>query len=376
MEVIRSWMVVAWFILRYRIAALRGKPRVMIESPDIYDEVQTVVDAFVKWKHNMKIVGERHCPVDHPTVVVGNHMKLDDPVLMFCASYLDTGGKVRLSAMSRDDFFVGTVFKTPLFDVDDFFMSIHVHEVSRGHITLSQLRPFLDELAKGGSFIMFPGHTRSRSGLFMEYRDDFQEPGGVSFFVHQTRRRHPELEVSATPLVRTFNPVSERSAMIYGPEQFIEGDATREEQRDFDFRLVEVMAQLIEVNVAQVLSAILYLRCLHGLMDNVSVAELERTVASVLERTDHPYVDPEGVADVPKAVDDTLEYLEKHGMLRGNMGGVRMNRKAVLSTPELDSAFKKKNPVKYLTNQILHLGEVTALIEDVTLGGAKAAQSV
>ncbi len=46
---------------------------------------------------------------------------------------------------------------------------------------------------------------------------------------------------------------------------------------------------------------------------------------------------------------------------------VELSPSAVLSSPPLDVAYKEANPVKYLANQVLHLTDVTALLERVTL---------
>ena len=44
-------------------------------------------------------------------------------------------------------------------------------------------------------------------------------------------------------------------------------------------------------------------------------------------------------------------------------------------TPPLTTKFREQNPVKFLTNQILHLGEVTRLVEDRVLGARDEPQA-
>lgn len=364
---IRCWFVVAWFILRYTVAAWFDAKRPSVRGLEIYPEVFELLHAFLGWNTNLHQVGPHHCPADHPTILCGNHVKLDDPLYSVRTSYMDTQGRVKAFAMARDDFFDGSILKSRFFDGDDFFESLGAFGVSRGGVTLSQMKPFLKLLAEGNSFILFPGRSRSRSGLFMDYRDDFQEPGGVSFFLNQTQRRHPELTVSATPLIRTFNPVSKRSAMIYGPEQFLPVNATREQQREFDRNLVVVMSRHLEVNVPHVLCAVLYLRCLHHLTNPVATRILEQTLEEIFAGIDYPFVDPETTEDLPKAIRDTLRYLQEHKMLTQHGEAVTLDLDAILSTPELDEKFRNHNPVKFITNQILHLGEITESIQDAVL---------
>ena len=54
-------------------------------------------------------------------------------------------------------------------------------------------------------------------------------------------------------------------------------------------------------------------------------------------------------------------------MLRRRGRTVELDRAAILATPPLDATFKKTNPVKYQTNQIFHLTDVTAALERVVL---------
>ncbi len=368
MKELRSWIVVLGLFARYfyyRFTSSEKRPT--MESLDIYDEVLTVIGRVLGWPKYLHIVGDHHCPLDTPAVYCGNHLKLDDPLFVFRTVYLDSQAKVLPRVMARDDFFVGTPLKTRLFDMDDFFLSIQTYEISRGHITLAQLRPFMNFLMDGSSFSMFPGHTRSCSGVFVEYRDTFQEPGGVSFFIHQTQRRQPDVRVPAIPVVRTYNPVSKRSAMIIGEPVYLESDATRDIQRAFDIRLVVAMSQYFEINVPIVLSAVLYLRCLHALPNPVREEELTDIVARILEKTDHPYIDPEGLEQTALAVRQTITYLQKRKMLVRRGDAVECDVEAILSVPDLTSKYRLLNPVKYLTNQILHLGEVTGLIQDEVL---------
>ena len=76
------------------------------------------------------------------------------------------------------------------------------------------------------------------------------------------------------------------------------------------------------------------------------------------------YFDP-ALADVG-AVDlrRVLRFLARRGMLRTSAGEFVLNAEAVLFAPPLDTKYLKRNPVKYHVNQILHLGDVVALLEN------------
>jgi hypothetical protein len=180
--------------------------------------------------------------------------------------------------------------------------------------------------------------------------------------------RDDHIVVSAMPAVRNYNPVTRHTSVIFGPEQFLRRGSSRSEQRAFDERLIEVLGPLVEVNAAQLTSAAIYTHCIHGLTRQLTVERLVRIVTEVFDATTHAYLDPEDTADVGRAVRAALRYLKKRGMLEVRRGRVLPNVPAILDTPALTTKFREQNPVKFLTNQILHLGEVTRLVEDRVLG--------
>ena len=202
----------------------------------------------------------------------------------------------------------------------------------------------------------------------MDYRDNVERPGGISFFLHTVQSRDRTVSVSAMPAVRNFNPVTRHTSVIFGEEVFLPRGASRADQRAFDENLIERIGPLVEISAAQIVSAILYTRCLHGLTGPIALNDLVQLTSDLFDTIPHPYLDPEDKADVARAVKKTLRYLGKHGMLHAMGQEVIPNATAILATPPLTKKFREENSVKYLTNQILHLGEVTALIERRTLG--------
>ena len=214
---------------------------------------------------------------------------------------------------------------------------------------------------------MFPGRTRSRSGLLMEYRDNFQEPGSLSFFLAMIQRKQKDGVFSAVPVGRNYNPVRNQTAMIYGPEQFLDPKATKDEQRDFDFHLVEVMSELVEICVVQIISALLYTIALHHRAEAISQEQMHAWVNELWESDLHPWWDEEDNKDVDGSVNASLAYLEKHGMIQQRGDQIHLNTEAILHAPALESDYINVNPVKYFTNQNLHLGDYMEAVQDLVL---------
>lgn len=367
MNELRSWCAIGVYFARYFWFwwTKRGeRPTIFIRNR--HEDALTVLSPILGFRH-IDVINPENCPRSGPAIFCGNHLKLDDPFFAFRAVHLATGGEFQPHLMSRDDFFAGTPLKTRFFDGDDLMRSFGTHLISRSRITLSQLKPFLRLLKEDGGFVMYPGYSRSCSGVFMEYRGAIKEPGGVSFFVASAQRSRPDVRVAAVPVIRSYNPVSKRSAVVFGRALYLDTNADRAAQRAFDCDLVWEMSQYLEVNVPQALSAILYLRCLHGRPNPVSVAELRETASQFFQGCTHPYIDPEAKRDIGGAVLRTLDYHQKRGMLHREHDQVTLDREAILSVPDLTPKYRHLNSVKYLLNQILHLQDVTARLHEVAL---------
>ena len=102
---------------------------------------------------------------------------------------------------------------------------------------------------------------------------------------------------------------------------------------------------------------------------------MSSSVRTIFEKVSHPFVDAYDLADLDAAVNRTAKYLRKKGMLHLRAKTIVPICDAILSVPALDPRYKKRNPVKYLTNQILHMSEVTALIEEAVLGTERPTSS-
>ena len=364
MKALSSWFFVLRYVLRYQFHRLG---LVSAPVPD-FEKIQYVVGQFSGWNRYFRYRGGEHVPRDHPAIFFGNHIRYGDPFHIFRGAYLATEGRVCLHAMMRDNVFKGTPLKSRLFDMDEFIATVGVHGINRESVTLGQMKVFVNLLLNGESFIMFPGRTRSRSGLLMEYRGSFVEPGSISFFLAMTQRKAKDGVFSAVPVSRNFNPVRNHTAMVYGPEQFLDATATREEQRAFDLRMIEEMSKLVEISVVQVISASLYTVALHALAESVPAATLESWVRSIRESSTHPWWDEEDDADLGEAIRLALGWLEERGMIRLDGDNIALNTQKFLFAPGLESDYFAQNPVKYLTNQTLHLGEHIEAVQATVLG--------
>lgn len=359
---IAAWLLFFGILIKYMVSrtGLCARPR----FTDHTGLIRIVTGHLYGWKR-LRVVAAAHCPPDNPVVFVSNHVRLDDPHMIWPAVNAASQGRIEIRFMMRDDFFRGFPWKWLPIRIDDIAEMAGAYRISRDNIQLSQVKPFLKILEAPGSFLMFPAGTRSRSGLLMEYRPGMEEPGGASFFVMHAQRRHPECRVAAVPLARTYNPVNRQTTVVFGPPAFLETQAGRETLRRFDYELVARIGGLVEIQAPHVVSGLLYLRCLHGLCAPVNLAALTAAARRVFDGLPHRHVAPDVKDDMEGAVRDTVRYLRRRGMLRVEGEMIVPNVPRILSAPQLDTRYGKRNPVKYLVNQVLHLPDVTALLEEM-----------
>ena len=360
MNTLRSWLVVGGIILRYMVSRV-GLAKVPTFEGH-YPEGIVVFGQVLGWKRNLRVVRHGFEPPNHPVVYAANHTRLDDPLIMFTAVYHATGGQ-EVKTMMRDDFLRGSILESRLIDANAFLVCMGGIGINRFNVQLSQLKPFLALLEAGRSFLMYPGRTRSRSGLLFEYRDEVQEPGGVSLFLAATQRRHPGAPVAAVPVARTRNPATGMNAIAFGPPQYLEAGTDRAAQRAFDARLIEETASLVEINASHVVAGILYMKALHGVIAPFGTRELERALPRVFSKVAARLLDPRALTEGPREVDRALRLFERKGFVdrRGSLVVPRAAR--ILSVPGAGVLYRKAHPLKYTVNQILHFPDLIAALE-------------
>ncbi len=332
-----------------------------------HDEALVVVGRVLGWRKRLRILGAAQCPKSGPAVFAGNHLKVDDPFCMFRAIHVASGNTLYPKAMMRDDFFKPGILTSRLVDLNELLRLLGALQISREQVQLSQLRPFLDVLRAGGVFMMYPGRSRTRSGLFVEYGERFSEPGAVSFFLAQARRGNGGVEVPVVPMARTYNPATNGTAVCFGEPLYLPDKAGRTEQRALDYTLMERMGQLVEVNAAQITAALLYVHTLHQRVAVVERAAIEDAVARITSNVPGRHVDPGVYVDLAGSVDAALRYFQKNGFLRLRKDTVSLQPEAILAAPPNGARYRKANPLKHLVNELLHLSDVTARINEATL---------
>lgn len=352
------WVPVKWFAWRFGL--LRRRPMFI----DHYDESQRAWGQLTLWNPRLRVVGAEHCPQGPPAVFAGNHIKLDDPFFAWRSAHRASGETIHLFFMMRDDYFQGfpwTLSPIPINEICEMGGGV---KISRDNPSLAQLKVFLDILQKPGSFVIFPGRTRTRSGMVMEFREGFDEPGGVSFFLIHGERRCGQ-PIPCVPIARTHNVITRKSAVVISPPRYLDPRASREAQRQFDFDLAVAIGELVEVNLIHLVSGLLYLRALHARDTRIAPEALlgaVRRVVAGLPDTRHR--DPALAHVDVRAVRDVLRLFSRRGLIRREGAVFRLLPEAVLCAPPLDTKYLRRNPVKYHVNQILHLGDVVALLED------------
>lgn len=330
------------------------------------------LDATFGWTRKARVRGAEHLPRNGPAIIASNHVQIDDPFVAGALIHKISGG-IRPGAMMRDDFFRGIPrWMRRVLDPDEVCQLIGAAQISRQGATPEQIDQFVELLLLGGVFLIYPGRSRSRTGLVFEYREWIRSPGRTSLFPSLVHARNPEVDVAVVPLTRTYNPTTTRSCVAFGESLYLGRGASAVAQREFDYRLVCAIGELVEVNGPQLLCALLYLRCLHGLSMRAGIDELvdavRDIVGSLMERNPARMIDPALVANPEKEVERVLRFLRKRSFVQRNGNHYELNCGAILSAPGLNAKYRAANPVKYLANQLVHLGDVTGSVEDRILG--------
>ena len=362
MQYLYSWTVFFKILLLYLLHRIGLGNRPSFEDYPL-PTIQ-VAHCIFKRAQRTRLRNPEECPRQDPAVFAGNHIKLSDPIVGWFAIYRASKGCIVSGFMMRDDFFRHWAWRLLPFNLDDIVEMLGAIRISRENFQLNQLKPLLNRLARPGSFIMYPNGTRSRSGLAMEYRDGFETPGNVSFFLSHAQRRHPDRKVAAAPMALTVNPATRRKVMAFGPPLYLPPRTRREEQRAFDLALAESIGKLIEVNVLHLVCALIYLFCLHQRGASLSTPALKTRLQQILDQLEDLLVDPAAYAAFDKEFAAALRYLRAKKILHEGEGKrLHLDAARILSAPPLTRAYANANPVKYQVNQILHYQSLMPLLE-------------
>ncbi len=363
MRELRAWLIVAWRLVRYLSYRLGigARPNFL----EIYPELIVFFDRILKWPKRLRVECAEHCPRSGPAVFAGNHFAKDDPFMMYRAIHRVCEGAYFVRYMMRDDFFAGLggILKSRFLDLDGLLRLLGALPISRGRVQLKQLKPFIALLREQAGFLMYPGRSRSRTGVFIEYREGIEEPGGVTFLVAQAQRNRPDLRVAIVPMARTQNMATKKSAVVFGPPVYLPHDADRAAQRELDFRLIGLMGDLVEINVTHIVAGTVYLHCLHGRGEALRIDALDQAVGSAIEQLPDRHIDPAALSDRRGQLEATVDYFANSHLIVRCSDSITPIVDAVLVSPPHDTTYRSANPIKYAVNQILHLSDVVDAIE-------------
>lgn len=364
MRLIHNWGTVAGMFLRY-VAHRAGL--VSMPPPErYYPEATEVVLGYLGLHGKVRVVHPERCPGKGATIFAANHARLYDPLALFHVVEQITEPKRYIKSVMRDDFFQGTILKTQLFDFDRFLAWLGAFPINRDNPRLSQLRKPIHHLQNGGAILIYPGRTRSRSGILFEYGERFDEPGGVSLFASNARRRLPE-PVNVVPVFLNTNVVTREVIAVFGDTMYLPDNADRDAQREFDFELVFAISNLVEVTVAHITAALLFLHAVHGRNPVIGAGALADAVATVLKDTSHPIIDPSARTQPDEEIDTALDFFQEGQFIRRESTAIHLETATILANPELTPKYREENPIRYLTNQIAHLETLVPHLEALRL---------
>jgi len=368
MRTLYCWLVFLGVFIRYlfwRAGVLRRRP----EFTDHPEEIPTAVTQMFGWKRRVHVVNGELCPDTPPALFVANHHKLDDPIDLWPGIYWGSKGGIIPSFVMRDDFFRGFPWTWLPFNMNHLCEMTGAVLISRDHLQLGQMRQLLGKLGKSESLVLFPGRTRSRTGAWFEYRDDITEPGSAGFIIGNAQRRHPGLRIPAVPVARTWHPVRNTSAVVFGGAMYLAADADRAAQRALDCALLVRVGELVEVHAVHLVAVLVWLHALHRGNAPLPVKEIETAVADWTKSDGHPCIDARLRAAVGAECRAALRYFAASGLLREENSVILPRAERILACPPWNEHYRKTNPAKYWSNQVLHLPGVIQWAEHTVLEG-------
>ncbi len=361
---VRSGFAAVQFFSRFFLSRLKLAQPPLIDP--YIEECTDIVGTILHVPDRTRIIGSEKVPREGPLIVACNHLKLDDPCQVYHAVRMATGRMARI--MMRDDYFAGPFFESRLFNAVAFFKCIGAYPISRDSVSFAQIKPFVNLLEAGEAFVIFPGRSRTRSGLIIEYSDTFTEPGGISLFVRQAQRHDASLRVATLPVARNYNPVTQTTSVIFGEALYLDSTADKQTTRGFDARVIESIARLTEVGIPHILAAVFFFRALHhrtGPIHEYALREIIRDTYHFAQHDHFEQLPPRG--QIPEAVHHALTYFANHRMIRVQDARIYVNVPEVMAIPPLDREYRDKNPVRFLCNRIVHLSDVIRIVEERSL---------
>lgn len=366
MKLLWCWVVTLSILFRFVLYRLGLCARPLFT--DHWDRVEVVYRQITRMDSRIRVRHKERCPKQHPAVYAGNHTKLDDPFFVCYAVQEASAYTMHTRFVMRDDFFEGFPWNWLPFKMNEIAEMGGSYNISQKSASIAQLRPLVDMLLAPDSFVIFPGGGRSMSGLWMESHVG-DEPGSIAFFLAQAQRKNPDLAVPAVPVGRTYNPVKNVSAVIVGQPRALPNGARRAAQRSFDDTLFTDISDLVEIHALHLLCGILYLHCRHEMSGPIARGDLAAQGRAILEKIAGRYIDPALPADLDHDLERALAYLKRLGAVQYDGRAATPHRDAILAPRPHTTRFRLENPVQYHVNQIVHLADIMAALEDAVRAG-------
>jgi 1-acyl-sn-glycerol-3-phosphate acyltransferase len=367
-------------IVLSNVGLLKSEPN----YKDVYDHCTGLFGLLWNTRDKLLIRNGENIVRQGSAIYVANHIRKSDALSVAYTVYTRTQGR-QLRIMMRDDFFGDRGWsKTRLLDLDRLAVSFGAIQVSRQAGAYSQMKRFIDVLLDGGCFIIFPTGTRSRSGHVMELPPPL-ELGTVSFFAAMAQRKASEKArpVAMVPTGISFDPVSKRMTLVFGESRYLaigspDRRLDREALSEFDVEIVRAASRLVEINLVHLCALYLLNWVWHSGELRKSDGHGVRVERSVLiedlaEIVSH-LKSGAGLC-LGDSLDSELEpqlrrverFFASKGMIRISGNELLLRSERILSAPSLDHDYRKRNPVKYLANQIAHFDEIVSAVEERVL---------
>ncbi|HOV61333.1 MAG TPA: lysophospholipid acyltransferase family protein [Candidatus Hydrogenedentes bacterium] len=363
---VRGWLVFLGLCLRLITCRMARS----IPLPDFVphkDPLARTAYCLFRW-HRLRIIGHGHCPTDGPAVFVANHHGLDDPAFLWPAIHLASGERYIPRFLMRDDFFKGFPWDWLPLSLNTLCERCGAVLISRGRVNPHQLRPALNALRTGEACALFPSGTRSRTGAWIEYRPgDIEVPGDPAALAALGARMAELPAMPVVPAGITCHPVSGEITVAFGPPIFV---AARSEPANLVACNAEICAatgNLVEVNAAHLVATLLWAMNTHG-RERLGTRRLVQAVLDWISSTDHALIHPALRHEPGTACLQACHFFARQGCARLAGNELIVCPKRVNTCPPWTVTYRKKNPVRYWTNQVLHLRNLDSWAVSWVLG--------
>jgi len=363
---IRGWLIffrLCLKLVRHRL--LPGTP-----LPDFVphkDALARVAHSLFRWRR-LRVVNPNLCPADGPAIFVANHHGLDDPALLWPAIHLASGERFIPRFLMRDDFFRGFPWDWLPIRLNTLCERCGAVPISRGRVSPAQLRPALQSLKEGNACALFPGGTRSRTGAWIEYRPGEENThGDPAALAALAARVAGKPEIPVIPMGITRHPILRQVTVAFGSPIRVasRGDASELAARNQE--ICHAIGLLTEVHAVHLVAAIIWALCTHH-RKSFPLKTVVHAVMDWAASPPCPLVHPELIREPESACRRACAYFARLGYLRIAGREIYPRESRVNNCPPWTTGYRRANPVRYWTNQVLHIKGIDTWAAEWVLG--------